>query len=192
MVSSSTSSGWLEPLRGWRLDDIPDLALASMLGIPGDQVPARRVELAEQCRQAAWVDAALDALPAATLAILQMLAEAGGVATDLDLTRQAAERYGLTERFYRHAVRPAMRAALAVPLSTRDAGSALALVQPAATLVAPRVIDLDLAPLPLTGFVPKAEAGADARTFLAVCIATRHIDVKLNKTGTLHLGTVKR
>ena len=71
MASTSTSS-WLKPAGGWRLDDIPDLALAGMLGIPGDQVPARRAELAEQQRQPAWVEAALDALPAATLSILQI------------------------------------------------------------------------------------------------------------------------
>jgi hypothetical protein len=191
-MATSSTSGWIAPSEGWRLDDIPDLALAGMLGIPGDQVPARRAELAEQQRQPAWVEAALEALPAATLSILQILAEGGGVGTDRDLVRTASARYGLRESVYRHAVRPAMRAALVVPLSTRDAGSALALVQPAAKLVRPRVIDLDIAPLPLAAFVPDPPAGADPRTFLALCIATRHADLKLNKDGALHFGTVKR
>jgi hypothetical protein len=191
-MATSSTSGWLKPSEGWRLDDIPDLALAGMLGIAGDQVPARRAELAEQHRQPAWVEAALEALPAATLSILQILAEGGGIGTDRDLARAATARYGLSEGLYRHAVRPAMRAALVVPLATRDAGSALALIQPAAKLVAPRVIDLDLAPVPLTDFVPEAPAGGDPRTFLALCVATRHADLKLNKDGALHFGTVKR
>lgn len=190
MASSSTS--WRKPSEGWRLDDIPDLALAGMLGIPADQVPARRAELAERQREPAWVEAALEALPAATLSILQILAEGGGVGTDLQLAREAHARYGLREDLYRHAVMPAIRAVLVVPLSTRDSGSALALVQPAAKLVGPQVIDLDVTPLPLTAFVPGAPAGADPRPFLALCIATRHVDLKLNKDGALHFGAVKR
>ncbi|HEX4419361.1 MAG TPA: helicase-associated domain-containing protein [Kofleriaceae bacterium] len=190
MAISSTS--WHQPSGGWLLDDIPDLALAGMLGIPADQVPARRAKLAEQQREPAWVEAALEKLPAATLSILQLLAEGGGIGTDLDLARAAKARYGLREDLYRHAVLPALRAALVVPLSTRAAGSALALVQPAAKLVAPQVVDLDITPLSLTAFVPEAPAGADARTFLALCIATRHFDLKLNKGGDLHFGAVKR
>jgi hypothetical protein len=190
MASSSTD--WRRSSEGWRLDDIPDLALAGMLGVPVDQVPARRAKLAEQQREPAWVEAALEALPAATLSILQLLAEGGGVGTDLQLARAAQARYGLREDLYRHAVLPAMRAVLVVPLSTRDAGSALALVQPAAQIVAPKVIDLDVTPLPLAAFLPGAPAGADPRTFLALCIATRHVDLKLNKGGALHFGAVKR
>lgn len=190
MASSSTDGR--SPAQGWWLDDIPDLALASMLGVPADQVPARRAKLAEQQREPAWVEAALEALPAATLSILQLLAEGGGIGTDLQLARAAQARYGLREDLYRHAVLPAMRAVLVVPLSTRDAGSALALVQPAASLVGPQVIDLDVTPLSLAAFVPEAPAGADPRTFLALCIATRHVDLKVNKGGELHFGAVKR
>lgn len=190
MATSSTD--WRTPSKGWWLNDIPDLALAGMLGVPADQVPARRAKLAEQQRERAWVEAALEALPAATLSILQLLAEGGGVGTDLQLARAAQARYGLREDLYRHAVLPAMRAVLVVPLSTRDAGTVLALVQPAAKLVGPQVIDLDVTPLSLTAFVPGAPAGADPRTFLALCIATRHVDLKLNKGGALHFGAVKR
>jgi hypothetical protein len=190
MASSSTN--WHTPAGGWQLDDIPDLALAGMLGIPNEQVPARRAELAERQREPAWVEAALEALPAATLSILQLLAEGGGVGTDLQLARAAHARYGLRQDLYRHAVMPAIRAVLVVPLATRDAGSALALVHPAAKLVGPQVIDLDIAALPLTAFVPGAPAGTDPRTFLALCIATRHVDLKLNKGGGLHAGAVKR
>jgi len=187
-----SSTNWRAPAGGWRLEDIPDLALASMLNIPAEQVAARRAELVERLRDPAWVAAALEALPAATLSILQILAEGGGVGTDQQLMREARARYGVPEDLYRHAVLPAIRAVLAVPLSTRDAGSALALVQPAAKLVIPQVIDLDVAPRPLAAFVPGAPAGADPRTFLALCIATRHVDIKLNKGGDLHFGAVKR
>jgi hypothetical protein len=190
MASSSTN--WRLPAGGWPLADIPDLALQSMLGIPAEQLAARRAELAERQREPAWVEAALEALPAVTLSILQILAEGGGVATDHQLAREAKARYGLREELYRHAMLPAVRAVLAVPVSTRDAGSAMALVLPAAKLVAPRVIDLDLAPLPLAAFVPDKPAGGDPRTFLALCVATRHVDLKLNKDGGLNLGAVKR
>jgi hypothetical protein len=190
MASSSTS--WSKPSGGWPLEDIPDLALAGMMGVPAEQVPARRAKLAEQHREPAWVEAALETLPAATLSILQLLAEGGGIGTDPELARTAHARYGLREDLYRHAVLPAVRALLVVPLSTRDGGTAVALVQPAAQLVTPRVIDLDVTPLPLTAFVPDAPAGADPRTFLALCLATRHVDLKLNKGGALHFGAVKR
>jgi len=190
MASSSTN--WRKPSGGWKFDDIPDVLLAGMLGVPAEQVPARRAKLAEQQREPAWVEAALEALPAATLSILQILAEGGGASTDRKLAEEAHARYGLREDLYRHAVLPAIRALLAVPLRTQDDGTALALVQPAAQLVAPRVIDLDVAPLPLAGFVSETPAGADPRTFLALCIATRHVDLKLNKDGAVHFGAVKR
>ena len=190
MATSSTDGR--ASSRGWPLEDIPDLALAGMLGIPGEQVAARRAELAERLRDAAWVEAALEALPAATLSILQILAEGGGFGTDSQLAREAHARYGLREDLYRHAVLPAMRAVLAVPLTTRDGKPATGLVHPAAKLVVPQVIDLDAAPLPLAGFVPDAPAGADPRAVLALCIATRHFELKLNKGGDLHFGAVKR
>jgi len=65
--------------KGWRLQDIPNDELASLLQISRREVAARRATLVKQHADPAWVAAALETLPAATLALLHVLIDAGGL-----------------------------------------------------------------------------------------------------------------
>jgi hypothetical protein len=187
-MSSSTSSA----PRGWRLEDIPNDELASLLQISRKEVAARRAALAQQQTDPAWVAATLDGLPAASLALLHVLIEAGGLALEHELFRAARERFGMSESDCRAATEPAMSRILMVPLRTQGAEPAIGIVLPAGSLVAPLVANLDLYELPDAAFVTSESPDRNARMFLATCVATRHLDVRLTHGGRPHRGSIKR
>jgi Helicase conserved C-terminal domain len=187
-MSSSISS----MPKGWRLQDVPNDELAALLKISRKEVSARRAMLLQQQADPAWIAATLDVLPAATLALLHVLIEAGGLVMEDELLRIARERFGMSANDCRVAAGPAMANILMVPLRTRGAEVAFGVVLPAGSLIAPLVAHLDLYELSSAAFVPAESPTRNARTFLAVCVAARHLDVKLTHEGRPHRGSIKR
>ena len=185
-MSSSTSP------TGFALDRVPDDQLASMLNVARTDVPARRKKLAAQQVDPAWIARTLDALPAATLAVLHLVCAGGGIVHEERLFRDGLARFGMSECDCRAAAIPAIERLLVIPLTTSHGHVALGIVEPAAKLVAPLVAGLDLLELPPAAFVPLEHAARNARTFLAVCIATGHIDIKVTNENRPHRGATKR
>jgi hypothetical protein len=187
-MASSTSA----VSNGWSLQDIPGDELALLLKVSRKEATALRTRLLEQQADPAWVAATLDALPAATIALLSLVIEAGGLLMDDQLRRAARERFGMSVDDCRVAAAPAISRVLVVPLTMRNDEPAMGAVLPAASLIAPLVADLELAELPASGFVATESPARNARTFLATCVATRHLDVKLTLDGRPHRATIKR
>jgi len=188
-MTFSTSAG----LDGWRLQDAPNDELASLLRVSREEVTALRATLVKQQRDPAWIADALAALPAATLALLSLVIEAGGVAMEAQLLRAARESFGMSRSDCRIALAPAVSRLLIVPLSGGDNDElAFGVVLPAGALIAPLVADLDLYELPAAGFVATESPAQNPRTFLATCVAARHHDVKLTMEGRPHRGSIKR
>ena len=185
-MSSSTE------LLGFALDRVPDDELASMLNVARADVAAKRKTLAAQQADPAWIAKTLDALPAATLAILHLVCAGGGIVLQDQLFREGRARFGLSEDDCRAAAVPAIERLLAIPLSTPHGEVALGVVRPAAALIAPLVAGLDLLELPPAAFVPAEHAVRNARTLLALCVATRHVDIKVTNEGRPHRGATKR
>jgi Helicase conserved C-terminal domain len=177
---------------GFTLDRVPDDELASMLNVARKDVAARRKTLAAQHADPAWIARTLDALPAATLAVLHLVCDGGGIVLEDHLFREGQSRFGLSEDDCRAAAIPAIERLLAIPLTTPHGDIALGIVLPAGKLVAPLVAGLDLLELAPAAFVPVEHAVRNARTFLAVCVATRHVDVKLTNEGRPHRSATKR
>ena len=192
MASSTNRAG--AGLDGWRLQDVPNDELMSLLKIPAQEVAAVRAALIKQQRDPAWIAAALDALPAATLAVLSLMVEAGGLVTEDALVRVARDRFGMSVDDCRVAVSPAFARLLMVLLRSPRGEMSLGMVLPAGALIAPLVADLDLYlnGLPAAGFVAAESPACNPRTLLATCVATRHLDVKLTLDGRPHFGAVKR
>jgi hypothetical protein len=175
----------------WQLQDIPDDALADFLRIPRTEVGGRRAALARQMRDPAWIAATLEGLPAATLVILHLVIEAGGLIPD-DHLADLAEPFGLSERDCVAAIHAAIHCGLAVPLMSRGQQRKIAAVQPAAALVAPLVAGVDLLELPAAELVAAESPARNPRVFLAVCAAARHTEIKLTASGLIHRTPVKR
>jgi Helicase conserved C-terminal domain/SEC-C motif len=187
-VASPTS---LVP-KGWRLQDIPSDELAALLQISPREVVVRRATLARQHKDPAWVAAALEALPAATLALLHVLIDAGGLAMERELAHTAREAYGMSVADCQVAALPAISRMLVVPLRIHGGEAAFAVVLPAGALIAPLVANLDLHELVHAGFVASEAPVCNPRTFLAVCVASRHFDVRVTLEGRPHRGASKR
>lgn len=188
---SSGSSGSSVP-KGWRLQDIPNDELASLLKISRKEVAARRAMLVQQQADPAWIAATLEGLPAASLAVLHLVIEAGGLVMEEELLRAARERFGMSANDCRAASEPAISSVLMVPLRTRAGEIAFGVVLPAGALIAPLVVHVDLYELSAAAFVASASPTRNARMFLAACVASRHIDVKLTHEGRPHRGSLKR
>ncbi|HEX3476659.1 MAG TPA: helicase-associated domain-containing protein [Kofleriaceae bacterium] len=179
-------------LRGaWQLQDIPDDVLADFLRIPRPELRGRREVLDRQMRDPVWIAATLEGLPAAALAILHLVIEAGGLIPEHHLA-DLAERFGLSERDCAAATHAAIQCALAVPLMSRSQQRMIAAVQPAAALVAPLVAGVDLLELPAAELVAAESPARNPRVFLAVCAAARHTEIKLTASGQIHRTSVKR
>jgi hypothetical protein len=187
-MSSSTST----VPNGWRLQDIPHDELAALLKISRKEATALRARLVKQQADPAWVTEALDALPAATLALLSLVIDAGGLATEDHFRSAARESFGMSLDDCRVAAAPAISRLLLVPLSLRGHEIALGAVLPAASLIAPLLADLDLHELPAKGFVATEPSARNARMFLATCVAARHLDIRLTVDGRPHRGSIKR
>ena len=177
---------------GWRLQDIPNDELASLLQISRRDVAARRATLVKQHADPAWVAEALEALPAATLALLHVLIDAGGLAMEHELTSAAGEDFGMSVTDCQAAAAPAISRLLVVPLRIGAGEIAYGVVLPAGAFIAPLVANLDLHELPHAAFVATEAPVRNARTFLAACLAARHFDVKLTHEGRPHRGSSKR
>ncbi len=181
---------------GWRLQDIPNDELASLLQISRREVAARRATFVKQLADPAWVAVALEELPAATLALLHVLIDAGGLAMEHELARAAHEAFGMSVTDCQAAAAPAISRMLVVPLRIQAGEIAYGVVLPAGAFVAPLVANLDLYELPHAAFVAAFVATEapvrNARTFLAACVAARHFDVKLTHEGRPHRGSSKR
>lgn len=189
-MASSTSLGFVP--KGRRLQDISNDELAQLLKLSRKEVPARRALLSRQQTDPAWVAATLDALPAATLALLSLLVEAGGLMLEHELACAAREDFGMSANDCRVAVDPAIASMLVVPLRVRGDEIAFAVVLPAGTLIAPLVANLELCELATAAFVASESPAQNARTFLAACLALRHFDLKLTHEGRPHRGAIKR
>ncbi|MEO7735417.1 MAG: hypothetical protein ABIY55_30975, partial [Kofleriaceae bacterium] len=185
-MSSSTN-----PI-GFALESVPDHELASMLNVSRGEIAARRKKLVAQLTDPAWIAKTLDALPAATLAVLHLVCDGGGIVLEDHLFREGRVRFGLSEDDCRAAAIPAVERLLAIPLTTPHGDVALGVLRPAAPLIAPLVAGLDLLELPPATFVPDEHPVRNARTFLAVCIATRHVDIKVTNEGRPHRSATKR
>lgn len=180
-------------LRGaWQLQDIPDDRFAEFLKVPRHEVRGRREALDKQLRDPAWIAATLEALPAATLAVLHLVIRAGGLIGEDDLADQAEDLFGLSKIDCAAATYAAIHHLLAVPLMSQSSRRMVAAVQPAAALIAPLVADLDLLELPAVQFVASESPVGTPGVFLAVCAATRHAEIKLTGTGQIHRTWVKR
>lgn len=189
-MSSSTSVGSVP--KGRRLQDISNDELAQLLKLSRKEAAARRALLSKQQTDPAWVAATLDALPAATLALLSLLVEAGGLMQEHELACAAREDFGMSANDCRVAVDPAISSMLVVPLRVRGDEIAFAVVLPAGTLIASLVANLDLYELSTAAFVASESPTCNARTFLASCLALRHFDLKLTSEGRPHRGALKR
>jgi hypothetical protein len=187
-MTSSTSA----VPNGCPLQHIPSDDLALLLKIPLQEVTAMRTTVLKQQADPAWIAATLDALPAATLALLSLVIDAGGLMMDDQLLRAARDQFGMSGDDCRVAAAPAIARLLVVPLSMRNHDLALGAVLPAASLIAPLVADLDVFELPAAGFVAADSPVRNARTFLAICVATRHLEVKLTLDGRPHRAAIKR
>jgi hypothetical protein len=178
--------------KGWRLQDIPNDELAALLQISRREVAARRATLVKQHADPAWVAEALEALPAATLALLHVLIDAGGLAMEHELARAAREAFGMSVDDCQAAAVPAISRMLVVPLRIHAGEVAFGVVLPAGALIAPLVANLDLHELPPAAFVASEAPVRNPRTFLAACVAARHFDVRLTHEGRPHRGSIKR
>ena len=180
-------------LRGaWPLQDVPDDRLAELLKIPRHEVRGRREALDRQMRDPAWVAATLEAMPAAGLAVLHLVVDAGGAIRQDTLRELAEVRFGMSERDCRAAMIEAVNRMLAVPLQARSGERMLGVVQPAAGLIAPWVAGLDLLELPAAEFAASESPVLDPRMFVAVCAAARHAEIKVTRAGQIHRGSLKR
>lgn len=178
--------------QGWKLEDIPTADLAALMQISPGDAAARRKKLAEQQQDPAWIAQTLDALPAAVLAVLHLVVDAGGMAHQGELMEAAEETFGLTAPDCHAALTEAIVRLLVVPLRTHGNSTAIAMVLPAGLLIAPLVADLDLYELSASAFVAEDSPVRNPRMFLAACTAARHMDIKLTAENRPHRGATKR
>jgi len=177
---------------GYSLDQVPDDDLASMMNLPRAQIAARRKTLAAQHADPAWVARTLDALPAATLAVLHLVLEGGGIVLEDELCRGADKRFGMSADDVHAAAVPAVERLLVLPLTTPHGEVGLGVVRSVAPQLAPLVAGLELLELPQGAFTADDDPVRNARTFLAVCLATRHLDIKVTNEGRPHRTATKR
>jgi hypothetical protein len=182
----------LSSIDGFPFERIPDQQIANALELPLGAARARRVELARQLRDPAWVARALDELPAATLGVLAIMVEAGGLVFEPELFAVARERYGMSTRDVELAVGPALHRVLAVPIRTTHGEAGVSVVDLAGDALADQLRGLDRVDSAVTAFVASDPGIKNPRTFLAVCMATRHADLRLTNDGRPHRGAVKR
>ncbi len=187
-VPSSTSAHVL----GFELDRVSDEQISTILKVAPRDVPARRKQLVAQHTDPAWIAGALDALPAATLAVLHLVIAHGGILVESEVFRAAKEQFAMAEDDVRAAATVALERLLLVPLSTSRGDLLFGAVHPAATLIAPLVAGLDALPAAASAFVPVDHVLRNPRTFLAICAATRHVDIKLTNEGRPHRTATKR
>jgi hypothetical protein len=176
---------------GFALDRVPDDDLAMLLKVARKDVAAMRKALAAQHADPAWIAETLDALPAATLAVLHLVIDGGGIVPEEHLYRRARDHFAMSELDFQAAAFMAVQRLLVVPLET-PRGVALGVLWPAAGLIAPLVAGLDLLELSPHAFVASDHGVRNARTFLAVCAATRHVDIKVTNEGRPHRSATKR
>ena len=124
--------------------------------------------------------------------VLHLVIDARGLIRQDTLLELAAARFGLSEGDCRAAISEAVHRILAVPLMSRSGDRMLAVVQPAAALLAPLVAGLDLMELPAADFVASEPPARNARMFLAACAAVGHTEIKLTTAGQIHRGSLKR
>ena len=182
-MSFSTEGG----IDAWSLDRMSDqdVALLGRVAVK-DAASLRTRRLVEQ-RDPRWIEATLDQLPAVTLATLGALCELGGVAS-MEQIASRLHLLGITVADLEIAIPPAASELLAVPLHT-NRGPALALVAPAAPLVAAQLIDIAVPELP-TG--PFRDDDGDGRVVVALAAAIAQVDVKRTIDGRLHKTALKR
>lgn len=176
---------------GFPFQHIPDDQIAQFLGISPAEARAQRPALRSQLGDPTWLARTLDGLPAATLGLLGLVLEHGGVVLESELVRAAHERYGLSPQDVGLAIQPAYNRLLALPLRTRSDERGTGIVHPAGASLGALLSGLQRA-VPPGAFVASEAGPRNPRTFLAVCMATRHVDVRITNDDRPHRTAIKR
>jgi hypothetical protein len=187
-MSSSTSARVL----GFALDRLTDEEIATILHVSRKDVPARRKQLTEQHADPAWVARELEKLPSATLAVLHLVIAGGGMVLEAEAYRAAKEQFAMAEQDVHAAAAVALERLFMVPLKTSRGDVLFGVSHPASAQIAPLVAGLDALPLAPEAFVRTEHVLRNPRTFLAICAATRHVDIKLTTEGRPHRTATKR
>ena len=186
-MSSST-----EVPNAWPLRSISDSEVAVFLHVSEKEARKRRPILAKQLADPVWVAQTLDALPAASLAALGLVLEGGGQRAEAVLVRLVHERFGMSRVDFEAAMREAVQRLLVIPLRTSWGELRLAVVEPAAALIAPLLAGLDLLALSSADFAPAESTTRNPRIFVALCAAVPHHEIRLTSVGDIHRGSIKR
>ena len=171
---------------------VDDASLAAMMRIAPKDVDKTRQAYVARFRDPGQAQKVLDELPAPSLLVLATLVDAGGMMPTSELSHTAKVELGMSAADLQRAITPIIQHLLAVPLTTVRRDSMLALVTPAAEAIAPYLVDVDLAPSDEAAFVPDPPTVLDGRATLAVCMALRHLDIKITNDERPHRAATKR
>lgn len=178
-------------MRAWKFADLDPKIIATQMGWKAAQAKAELAVLRRQHADAAWIDAALAELSVPSLAILAALVDAGGHGPDREVLADAAQTHKISTSSLAMAVGPLLRKLLVVTTTTgRD--THFNLVEPSAALIAARLENADIPPLPAGVPFVAAEGLDEGRALLAVCAALDHVELKLTQAGSPHRGGIKR
>ncbi len=173
----------------WPIEDISLKLLSDLFRCDTAEARRRRDQLEQQQRDAAWVDATLDALSVPALCVIATLVSRGGMLHVPDLDKLIADRFGLDRDHSDAGIHELMQRVLVAPL-TSPRGTALALVAPAADRCAERVLELELttgagSAAPKATFTPDP-AHDGGRAVIAVAMAVAGSGLTLTQAGTPH------
>lgn len=178
-------------VRAWRFDDLDPNIVASQIGSKPSKAKSELAVLRRLHTDAAWIDQTIRELSVPSLAILATLVDAGGYEADYQVLEDAARTYNLSASSLSMAVAPLLHKLLVVTTTTGRERQ-FSLVEPSAALVAARLRDVDIAPLPTNTPFVAAESLDDGRALLAVCGALGHVELKLTQAGLPHRTGIKR
>ncbi|MBC7976265.1 MAG: helicase-associated domain-containing protein, partial [Myxococcales bacterium] len=187
-MPSSTSARVI----GFELARVTDDQIATILKLAPKDVPAKRKQLVEQHTDPAWIARELETLPSATLAVLHLVIAGGGFLLESDAYRAAKEQFAMGDRDVNAAATVALQRLFLVPLQTSRGDVLFGVSHPAAAQIAPLIAGLDALPVAPEAFVATEHVVRNPRTFLAICAATRHVDIKLTNEGRPHRTATKR
>lgn len=178
-------------VRAWRFDDLDPNVVASQIGSKPSKAKSELAVLRRLHADAAWIDQTIRELSVPSLAILATLVNAGGYEADYQVLQDAARTYDISASSLSMAVAPLLHKLLVVTTTTGRERQ-FSLVEPSAALVAARLRDVDIAPLPANTPFVAAESLDDGRALLAVCGALGHVELKLTQAGLPHRTGIKR
>ena len=176
--------------RAWPLAKIDADVFAKMRKLPVAQAKRELAALPTRWATPQAIDDILDELPTATLALLGLLAESGGMQEQVEIDREARARFGMSHDDVGAALDAAHDRVLVIGLATNWGGRMVALVSPAADLIVARVRDLDVPRLATADFV--ADGDHQPRMLLAAATMLDHAAIKPTNDGRPNRTHLKR